>query len=115
MLKTAIFIAFTILCKTSSGSIVNDDCRINSKLGRCELLKDCQRARDDLNFKSIPITMCPEPNYVKLNPIVCCLPNIDLPDDIPAAWRNLPINERSIHSFISIKYLLNYYSTFRVS
>lgn len=89
------YFAFIFYWKITIGSNINDNCQINGVNGRCELLKNCPRATDDINFRNIKITLCPEPNYIRLNPIVCCLPNIDLPQDIPPEWLNLPISERS--------------------
>lgn len=87
-------------CKITIGSNIYDNCQINGELGKCQLLKNCPRATKDLNFRNIKITLCPEPNYVRLNPIVCCLPNINLPQDIPPEWLNLPVSDRS-----KLKYL----------
>lgn len=95
MILNKIFFAFICYWKITIGSHINDNCQINGVQGRCELLKNCQRAIDDINLRSIKITFCPEPNYIRFNPIVCCLPNIDLPKDIPPEWLNLPISERS--------------------
>lgn len=99
------FFAFFCYWKITIGSNINDNCQINGVHGRCELLKNCPKAKDDINLRNIKITLCPEPNYVRLNPIVCCLPNIDFPPDIPPEWLNLPISERSkLKYLISIKF-----------
>lgn len=97
-----ILILISLNYQNALSAVVGDKCTVENENGVCTLLKDCERAIEELNYKGKLYTKCkPKPDYVKLNPIVCCLPKeAGIEDVIPVEWMKLPISEQSIYKFI---------------
>lgn len=79
-------------------AFVGQNCTVESENGVCNLLKDCPRAKYELNYKNKLYTKCtPEPDYIGEDPIVCCLLKTVTPEYIfPESWKNLTMHEKSI-------------------
>lgn len=104
--KLFILILVSLNYQNAFSAVVGDKCTAENENGVCTLLKDCERAIEELNYKGKLYTKCkPKPDYVKLNPIVCCLPrNEEIEDVIPEEWKKLPISEQSIYKLINSLY-----------
>lgn len=76
-------------------------CVADGENGVCELLKNCARATQDLDYDDKLYTMCTPKKYIDLDPIVCCLPNKEreMEETISEEWQKLPVSERSISFF----------------
>lgn len=96
--KLLILLIITLNYQNLLAAFVGQNCTIDSKNGICKLLKDCPRAIDELNHESKLYTKCtPEPDYVGIQPIVCCFPTqAEIDEIIPEEWLNVDISERSI-------------------
>lgn len=96
-LKLLILIIASLNYQTVLSAVVGANCTAENENGVCTLLKDCERASNELNYEGKLYTKCkPLPDYIKYDPIVCCLPKkADLKDVIPEEWKDLPISEQS--------------------
>lgn len=95
--KLFILLIISLNYQISLSAIVGQECSIAGENGVCKLLRQCQRAVDELNHDSKLFTLCkPEPSYDGIQPIVCCLPTQEEIDErIPEEWMELDISERS--------------------
>lgn len=94
-----ILIIVTFNYKNAFSAVVGAKCTAENENGVCTLLKDCERAIEELNYQGKLYTKCkPLPDYIGLNPIVCCLPTkAEIEEEIPEEWKKLPISEQSIY------------------
>lgn len=97
--KLIICIIVSLNYQNALSAVVGDNCTAENENGVCKLLKDCERAIEELNYEGKLYTKCkPLPDYIGLNPIVCCLPiKGEIEEEIPEEWMKLPISERSIY------------------
>lgn len=51
---------------------LNDNCIHNGENGVCKLLKNCEKAKLELNFEGKVYTKCSD-RYYNSEPLVCCL------------------------------------------
>lgn len=113
-IKLLTLIIVSINYKNAFSAFVGQKCFSENENGVCTLLKHCVRAVEELNYDGKLYTKCtPLPDYVGLNPIVCCLPpkNNQMEEKIPEEWKNLPISERSVFFFLKNfkKLFFNYF------
>lgn len=96
--KLLALIIVSISYKHAFSAFVGQKCTSENENGVCTLLKNCVRAIEELNYDGKLYTKCtPLPDYVGINPIVCCLPKkTEIQEEIPEEWKNLSISERSI-------------------
>lgn len=100
--KLFVLIIVSLSYQNVLSAVVGENCSAENENGVCTLLKDCERATEELNYEDKLYTKCtPKPDYIGENPIVCCLPTKEnRKEEIPEEWKKLPISERSIYSFI---------------
>lgn len=60
-------LCYCVYCKN-----LNDNCLRNGETGVCKLLKNCEKAKLELNFEGKLYTKCSE-RYYNSEPLVCCL------------------------------------------
>lgn len=65
-------IILSILCYSVFCKSLNDNCRHNGENGVCKLLKNCEKAKLELNFEGKLYTKCND-RYYNSEPLVCCL------------------------------------------
>lgn len=95
--KLIFFLIISVNYQNILSAKVGQKCTIDGENGVCKLLRECQRAVDELNYDNKLFTLCtPEPSYDGIQPIVCCLPTQEEIDErIPDEWMKLDISERS--------------------
>lgn len=87
-------LCYSVFCKS-----LNDNCIHNGENGVCNLLKNCEKAKLELNLEGKLYTKCSD-RYYNSEPLVCCL---DLAID-----EEDTISDTSKFKIILVNHLKNY-------